>query len=88
MRSGARGLGILAALALTLGLASAVGASQGQARYEDAKPSGVPPGFEPVDVSEDMREIEARKQREMYNSVDRDLDMRYATPERRIRASV
>ena len=50
------------------------------------RPLAAPPGFEPVDISEDMHEIEVRKQREMYNSVDRELDMRYVTPERRIRA--
>ena len=73
-------------LLLALGLAGAAGAVRGQPRYEDGSPSSIPPGFEPVDISEDMRQIESRKQREMYRDVDMDLNYRYATPERRIRA--
>jgi hypothetical protein len=86
MQLGAFGIRGLATLAVAFGLAAGSDASQGQQQYEDGTPSGIPPGFEPVDISEDMHEIEVRKQREMYNSVDRDLDMRYVTPERRIRA--
>jgi hypothetical protein len=76
----------MATLTLAFGLAAGSGTSQGTQRYEDGTPSGIPPGFEPVDISEDMHQIEVRKQREMYNSIDRELDMRYVTPERRIRA--
>jgi len=86
MRLEAPGVRALATALLVLALAAGAGASQGQQQYEDGTPSGIPPGFEPVDISEDMHQIEVRKQREMYNSVDRDLDMRYVTPERRIRA--
>jgi hypothetical protein len=84
LATGLRALGL--ALVLAAALTGGAGAVQGQQRYEDGAPSGIPPGFEPVDVSDDMHQIEARKQREMYNDVDRDLDWKYATPERRIRA--
>ena len=77
---------VLAILVLLIGFGGAAGAVQGQQRYEDASPSGIPPGFEPVDVSEDMQRIENRRQREMEQQVDRDIHYRYATPERRIRA--
>lgn len=55
-------------------------------RYEDAVPEGVPPGFHPVDVGEEVGQIEARERRELEQQGAVDMDYRYATPERWIRA--
>jgi hypothetical protein len=86
MRLGAIGIRVLAAALLGLGLTAVAAAVQGQQRYEDGSPSGIPPGFEPVDISGDMEQIDNRRQREMDQQVDREMYQRYDTPERRIRA--
>lgn len=77
---------VCGALALGLALPIAVPAVQGQQTYQDGAPRGVPPGFEPVDVSSDMERIESRRQREIQQDAAVDMDYRYATPERRMRA--
>ena len=86
MRSVAHGGRFLAGAILTFGLATGVGAVQEESRYRDAAPSGVPEGFEPVDISEEMHNVEVRRQREMERDVERGMRARYDTPERRIRA--
>jgi len=86
MRPGALSIRVLAMWIASIGLAAMAGAVQGQPRYEDGTPSGVPPGFEPVDISEDMHRIESRRNREIQRDAQRDLDYRHVTPERRIRA--
>lgn len=53
--------------------------------YQDAVP-GVPPGFEPMDVTEDTRRIESRRMRELEQQVDTDRYWQTMTSERRIRS--
>ena len=100
MRSGARVGRFLAGVILALGLATAggvlsawlpgvakvAGATDEQPRYRDAAPTGIPEGFEPVDISEEMHQVESQRTQEMYRDVDRGMRARYDTPERRIRA--
>jgi hypothetical protein len=59
--------------------------ARAQRVHEDAVPQGVPPGFEPVDVSREVEEIQARKVRELERQAEVDMDYRYASPERYIR---
>ena len=86
MRPGAPLIRTLAVLCLALAPGLEAAGVRGEQRYEDATPSGIPPGFEPVDVSEDMPRIEERRRREMQRDVDREFEGRHVTPERRIRA--
>lgn len=55
-------------------------------QHRDAVPQAVPEGYEPVDVSEEVRQIEQRQHRELELQADRDVSGRYETPERRLRA--
>jgi hypothetical protein len=80
--------GRLAVLLLASALAAPVltGLSPEQERHEDAVPSGAPPGFEPVDVEEEVSEIRRREVRKMEEQVDADIHYRRVTAEQRIRA--
>ncbi len=69
-----------------LALALLPGISPGQKRHQDAVPSGAPPGFEPVDVSQEVSEIRRRNNRAMARQVDADAHYRRVTSEDRIRA--
>lgn len=69
-----------------LALALLLGISPGKKRHEDAVPSGAPPGFEPVDVSEDVAKIQRRNNRAMADQVNADAHYRRVTAEDRIRA--
>ena len=69
-----------------LALAVLLGISPGDKRHEDAVPSGAPPGFEPVDVSQEVSEIQRRNNRAMARQVDADAHYRRVTSEDRIRA--
>ena len=87
-RSRARRLATRAALA---GLAAAgalawAGAALGQAQHEDAQPPRYPPGFEPVDVTQEVRERQRQDAERMQRDVDFATEARYTAPERRLRA--
>lgn len=69
---------------LLLGI-SAEDSPQGQ-QHTDAVPSGRQPGFEPVDVSEEIEEIRSRELRQLEQQVEADVYYRNVTPERRLRA--
>lgn len=62
------------------------GITGGKRGHEDAVPSGIPPGFEPVDVQEEVAEIRRRKVEKMARQVDADIHYRRVTSEQRIRA--
>lgn len=55
-------------------------------QHDDAVPSGRRPGFEPVDISEEMEEIQQRQEREMEQQVDADRHYRTMSSEPRLRA--
>ena len=77
---------VCGALLVGLTLPVAAGSIQAEKRYRDATPEGIPPGFEPVDVSSDMEVIRRREQRQIEREAEIDINARYVTPERRIRA--
>lgn len=57
-----------------------------EAAHTDAVPSARPPGFEPVDVQEEVEAIRAKELRELERQVDADAYYRNITAEQRIRA--
>jgi hypothetical protein len=59
---------------------------QQQQQHRDAAPSGLPPGFEPVDVEEGVAEAQARETRELEQQVDAETDYRRLTAEPALRA--
>jgi hypothetical protein len=73
------GLAAVAALALA-------GAAFAQAQHEDAQPPRYPPGFEPVDVTEEVRERQQQDAEKMERDVDFATRARYTAPEQRLRA--
>ncbi len=72
-----------AALALT-GISGGEDPRGGQ--HSDAVPGALPPGYEVMDVSEEMEQIRSREVRELEQQVDVDARYRTITPEARIRA--
>ena len=54
--------------------------------HSDAVPGALPPGYEVLDVSEEMEEIRRRDVRELEQQADVDARYRRVTPEARIRA--
>ena len=73
------GLGTAAALAWA-------GAAGAQSRHEDARPPERPPGFEPVDVEQEVQERQAERRQELESQAEVDMRYRYASPERDLRA--
>ena len=55
-------------------------------QHDDAVPSGRRPGFEPMDISEEMEEIQRRQERELEQQVDADRHYRTVSSEPRLRA--
>lgn len=55
-------------------------------RYEDARPPSAPPGFEPVDVREEVQQQQREQARELLEQAEIDRYYRTLTPETRIRA--
>ena len=80
--SAARCLAVALAAVFLLGISG--GETQG--RHSDAVPTGRRPGFEPIDISEEMEQVRTRRARELERQVDADTYYRRATPERRMRA--
>jgi hypothetical protein len=84
-RSRPRGLAALAGFAAAASVAL-TGAAFAQTQHEDAQPPRYPPGFEPVDVTEEVRERQQREAERMARDVDFETQARYTAPERRLRA--
>lgn len=80
--SAARSLAIALAAVFLLGIAG--GETQGG--HSDAVPTGRRPGFEPMDISEEMEQVRTQRARELESQVDADAYYRRVTPERRMRA--
>ncbi|MDJ0852425.1 MAG: hypothetical protein QNK04_28980 [Myxococcota bacterium] len=81
---GGRRLLLLPSALLALPLLLGIGPSD--RRHQDAVPSGAPPGFEPIDVSGEVAQIQRRNTRAMERQVDADIHYRRVTAEHRIRA--
>jgi hypothetical protein len=81
---------IAAALAALLCVPALAGISPGEkpprGGHQDAAPSGRPPGFEPVDVEEEVAEVRARETRALEQQVDIESDYRQMTAEPWLRA--
>jgi hypothetical protein len=75
----------LAALAAACVLAL-TSAALAQTQHEDAQPPRYPPGFEPVDVTEEVRERQQQEAEKMERDVDFSTRARYTAPEQRLRA--
>jgi len=75
----------LAPLMLGLALCGA-GPLEARPQARDAVPDGVPPGFEPVDVREEVDEIEREQVRKLEEQVDIEMHYQSASPERMLRA--
>jgi hypothetical protein len=73
--------GLAAAAAVVL-----AGAAFAQTQHEDAQPPRYPPGFEPVDVTEEVQERQRQEQEQLARDVDFATEARYTAPERRLRA--
>jgi hypothetical protein len=80
-RGRSRRLGVLTGLAVAL-----AGAAFAQAQHEDARPPRFPPGFEAVDVTEEVRERQQEEAERLERDVDFSTRARYTAPERRLRA--
>ena len=80
--SAARRFAVALAAVFLLGISG--GETQG--RHSDAIPTGRRPGFEPMDISEEMEQVRSRRVQEMERQVDADAYYRRGTPERRMRA--
>jgi hypothetical protein len=78
----ARRIAVGLAALLLLGIT----AEQQQPGHSDAVPTGRRPGFEPMDISEEMEQVRTRRARELERQADADTYYRRATPERRMRA--
>ena len=78
----ARRLAVALAAVFLLGISG--GETQG--RHSDAIPTGRRPGFEPMDISEEMEQVRTRRAQELERQVDADAYYRRVTPERRMRA--
>ena len=76
---------LLAAALMSLLL---LGIQPGESRpkHDDAVPSGRRPGFEPMDISEEMEQIQRREERELERQVDADRHYRTISSEPRMRA--
>ncbi len=77
---------LLAAALASLFLLGIQAGESPRGQHEDAVPSGRLPGFEPVDIAEEMEQIQRRKQRELEQQVDADRHYRTVSSEPRLRA--
>ena len=78
-RTALAGLAAAAAVALA-------DAAFAQTQHEDAQPPRYPPGFEPVDVTEEVRERQQQEAEKMERDVDFSTRARYTSAEQRLRA--
>jgi len=86
MRPLSRPLARLLALAVAALLLLGIAGEDGRETHTDAVPTTRPPGFEPVDISEEMEQVRARRTREMQRQVDADIHYRTISSEPRLRA--